>query len=63
MKAHRVTNGFRGIIPDIETYEKLKRDEVGWDPHVEAQMAEIILPYELFVRLMELDKEKSDVHE
>ena len=47
---------FQGLIRNAEEYEKLKNGEIDWKPHVKAKMESVELPYEVFVRLMGLDK-------
>lgn len=51
--------GFIGLIPDEETYEKLKAGEVDWKAGNKARMKEIRLPVELFYRLMIMDTDES----
>lgn len=49
--------GFKGLVPDMDTYEKLKNGETDWKDHVKAKMTEVTIPYELFVKLMQQDKQ------
>lgn len=56
MKAHRHHDGWRGLIPSLDIYEEVKNGTKDWKPHVKNEMKEVIIPYELFVRLMALDK-------
>ena len=60
MKAHCNNNGsFKGKIPDIETYEKLKVGQVFWKPHIRQKLDTIEIPFEHFEYLMNLDKERE----
>jgi hypothetical protein len=60
MKVHCKSDGrFKGLVPDIATYEKLKRGEVDWKPNTKAALKTVEIPFELFTRLMELDIEKE----
>ena len=47
---------FTGSIPNIETYEELKNGKRDWKPHIKPKLEAVTIPYELFVRLMNLDK-------
>lgn len=49
-------SGFVGTIPDNETYQEVKNGNKDWKPHIKSRMTHILIPYELFCRLMELDK-------
>ena len=51
--------GFVGLIPDEETYEKLKAGEVDWKAPNKARMKQIQLPVEIFYRLMVMDTDES----
>ena len=50
-------SGFRGMIPDMGTYERLKNGETDWKDHVKNKLKDVVIPYELFVKLMEQDKQ------
>lgn len=52
-------SGWIGVIPDEETYEKLKAGAVDWKPEQKARIKEIKLPVELFYRLMVMDTDES----
>lgn len=49
-------NGYRGIVRDIEEYEKLKRGEVNWKDHIRVNLKTIAIPAELFFKFMDQDK-------
>lgn len=48
-------SGFIGLIPDEETYQKVKNGEADWKSNVKPRMTNIQIPKELFYRLMTLD--------
>ena len=50
---------FTGNIPDIKTYEELKKGQKDWKPHIKPKLRAVTIPYELFERLMKLDKESE----
>ena len=56
VKALHNGEGFTGKILDEETYELVKAGEADWKPNVKAKMTHMIVPVEVFYRLMELDK-------
>ena len=58
-RAHHNKNGFKGLIPDEVTYEKLKNGETDWKDHIKAQLKTVEIPYNLLIRLMELDKDMT----
>lgn len=57
-KVKAMHNGydFTGQIYDEETYERVKAGELDWRPAVKAKMTHMVIPAEVFYRLMELDK-------
>ena len=59
LKTHCEMEGvFLGLIPDRDIYEKVKNGENDWKDHVKRHMKYVKIPYELFLYLMEIDKEK-----
>ena len=61
MKAHCIKDGsFKGIITSMTEYEKLKNGEVGWPKNVVGNMNQVTIPYDLFKRLVALDKAVED---
>lgn len=52
-------SGWIGVVPDEETYEKLKAGEVDWKPEHKSRIKEIRIPTELFFRLMVMDTDES----
>lgn len=56
VKALHNGEGFTGKILDEETYELVKTGKADWKPGVKAKMTHMIVPVEVFYRLMELDK-------
>lgn len=56
VKAMHNGYGFTGQIYDEETYERVKDGELDWKPTVKAKMTHMVVPAEVFYRLMELDK-------
>lgn len=48
--------GTIGYIDNEETYEKVKRGEADWKPHIKARHTHIQIPVAVFNRLIELDK-------
>lgn len=57
------SNGFVGSIPDEETYTKLKNGEIDWKEHVKNQMVAVVIPKEVFYRLMALDIYLDELNE
>lgn len=55
VKAIRKKEGFQGVIPDLGTYERVKRGETDWPPHVKEQMTTVTIPFSLFSRLILID--------
>ena len=49
----------RGIIADLKTYERVKNGKADWKDHIKPKLKSVIIPFELFERLMNLDKEKE----
>lgn len=62
MKARCINyNGkYRGVIDSVEQYEALRDGKLDFNPNVKSKLADVIIPYDLFVRLMEMDKERED---
>lgn len=61
MKALCMTNGkFEGLITSSKMYEKFKNGEADWKPHVKANMESITIPYDVFLRLVKMDKENKE---
>ncbi len=61
MKAHCIKDGsFKGIITSKTEYEKFKNGEVGWPKNVVGNMNQVTIPYDLFKRLVTLDKAVED---
>ena len=61
MKALCNTDGkFEGLIPDLESYEKFKNGKSDWKSNVKTKLKSVTIPYDLFIRLVELDKERED---
>ncbi len=58
-REHGELGGWVGVIPDEETYEKLKAGEVDWKAEHKPRMKEIKIPTELFFRLMVMDNDDS----
>lgn len=48
---------FKGLIEDVGIYEGLKNGKADWSPNVKNKLTHVTIPYELFNRLMLLDKE------
>lgn len=46
---------YKGLIPDINTYEKLKKGECDWKPNVKSKLKTVEIPYDLFEYLMKVD--------
>ena len=65
MKAtnERRIEGFKGQIPDIDTYERYKKGEIDWKDHVRKKLKAVEIPYDLFLRLTDLDKSMEEKHE
>lgn len=60
LKTHCEREGrFTGLITDRDIYEKVRNGENDWKDHVKNKMKYVKIPYELFLYLMELDKEKE----
>ena len=57
VKATNTDSGFRGVIFNNETYEQLKSGKTDWAEHVKNKMKDVIIPYDLFVKLMQQDKQ------
>lgn len=55
----RESGGWIGVVPDEETYEKLKTGTVDWKPEQKSRIKEIKIPTELFYRLMVMDTDES----
>ena len=47
---------FRGKIADAEVYEKVKDGELDWKPHIKPYLKSVEIPYDVFCRLLELDR-------
>ena len=61
MKALCVNNGkYTGIIDSIEMYEAFRDGKIDFNPNVKSKIENIIIPYDLFIRLMNMDKERED---
>lgn len=61
MKAHCIKDGsFKGIIESEKIYEKLKNGDTDWTENVKGRLSSVTIPYDLFVRLMALDKAVED---
>lgn len=54
--AYGSERGFRGKVENETVYEQLKNGETDWKEHIKAKLQSVEIPYELFLRLMELDK-------
>lgn len=52
--------GFTGIMPDEETYEKVKDDEYDWKPHVKSKITHYTIPATVFERLVQLDRDREE---
>lgn len=52
--------GFVGCIETPEQYIGLKAGTHDWKPHVKASMEKVVIPKELFDRLLALDKEQDE---
>ena len=46
-----------GRIDDEATYEKVRRGEADWKPHIKAKITHVQIPIAVFNRLIELDKQ------
>ena len=55
MKAICKEKGLVGLVPDEETYEKLKHGTTDWRDTQKARMNAVQIPYDLFMHLMKLD--------
>ena len=61
MKAICTNNrDYRGMIENIETYEALRDGKLDFNPNIKSKIENVTIPYDLFIRLMELDKESED---
>ena len=61
MRALCVNNGkYRGVIDNVEIYEALRDGKIDFNPNIKSKISDVIIPYDLFIRLMELDKERED---
>ncbi|MBR5862179.1 MAG: hypothetical protein IKZ08_02515 [Bacteroidales bacterium] len=70
-KQHKITaihnreggakGGWIGIIPDEDTYQKLKAGEVAWKESQLRRMSDVKIPADLFFRLMAMDTETSSL--
>lgn len=61
MRALCVKNGkYTGTIGSVETYEAFRDGKIDFNPNVKSKIENIIIPYDLFIRLMELDKEREN---
>lgn len=49
--------GITAMLSTVEDYERLKKEEIDWKPHIKSQITRIEIPFELFMRLMALDKD------
>lgn len=57
MKALCNTDGkFEGLIPDLESYEKFKNGKSDWKSNVKTKLKNVTIPYDIFIRLVELDR-------
>lgn len=56
LKALGSNQGFEGLIESEAMYERLKNGEIDWKDHVKTKMKYVKIPYELLMKLMELDK-------
>ena len=61
MKTQCIKDGsFKGIIRSKKKKKKLKNGEVGWPKNVVDSMNQVTIPYDLFKRLVALDKAVED---
>ena len=61
MRALCVNNGkYTGTIDSIETSEALRDGKLDFNPNIKSKIENVTIPYDLFIRLMELDKERED---
>ena len=56
LKTHHRDRGITGMLSTVEDYERLKKEEIDWKPHIKSQITRIEIPFELFMRLMMMDK-------
>lgn len=61
MKARCINHDvkYTGTIDDIETYKSLRDGKLDFNPNIKSKISHIMIPYDLFIRLMEMDKEKE----
>ena len=52
-----------GLISDEEMYKKLKNNETDWKEHIKDKIETIIIPKDLFYRLMALDIYLDELNE
>ncbi len=50
-------DGFVGRIEDEKMYEAVKRGLADWSPNAKVTMKAVVIPVDIFYRLMELDKQ------
>ena len=61
MRALCVNDGkYTGTIDSVEMYEAFRDGKIDFNPNVKSKIENIMIPYDLFIRLMELDKERED---
>ena len=53
----RSDGGFKGLIPDMDIYQKLQAGLADWKPHLKSKIKSVEIPYELFEHFMALDKD------
>lgn len=60
MKALCINNGkYTGTIDSVEMYEAFRDGKIDFNPNVKSKIENITIPYDLFVSLMELDKDQT----
>lgn len=57
------SKGWAGLISDEETYKNLKNNEIDWKEHIKDKIETIIIPKDLFYRLMVLDIYLDELNE
>ena len=60
MKALCINNGkYTGTIDSVEMYEAFRDGKIDFNLNVKSKIENITIPYDLFIRLMELDRNQS----
>lgn len=59
MKAICDNKSYKGLIESEEQYENVKNGKADWKAHIKPKIKSVIIPYDLFLRLMEADRKQT----